>query len=276
MNTDKKTEMIWWIAKHRRLMYALGFICMVILDAYLMSFNIPVWLVFVIVCVPWVCYCRYVDSCPQRAQVDSLRELSLWCDPNPLLRDTDNLLDYKHGPVNRAIVSLNHSLAWRELGEYGKAYEQMIALKKKMSKRMNVLVKFTLLNNLADACTMLGRYDEAEHYYENLLEMYRNMPEKKRNAYNEQSVREAKADHFYRQGEYGQVLELLASVKPYNLKEEVSVSLLQAKAYLKLGDMEKAREKLDYVIKKGNKLYAVTEAKQLMETIHNGAESEER
>ncbi|MBQ4562965.1 MAG: hypothetical protein IJA58_00630, partial [Lachnospiraceae bacterium] len=62
----------------------------------------------------------------------------------------------------------------------------------------------------------------------------------------------------------------------YNLKEEVSVSLLQAKAYLKLGDMEKAREKLDYVIKKGNKLYAVTEAKQLMETIHNGAESEER
>lgn len=112
---------------------------------------------------------------------------------------------------------------------------------------------------------MLNRYEEAEQYYEKLVELYQKLPEKKRGDYSEQAMLEAKADHFYRQQEYHQVVDLLGSVKTRHLCEEIDVCLLQAKAYLQLGEVEIARKKLEFVIEKGNKLYAVTEAKQLME-----------
>jgi FimV-like protein len=45
---------------------------------------------------------------------------------------------------------------------------------------------------------------------------------------------------------------------------EVDVARIYAKAYLALGKPEFARENLQFVIENGNKLYAVTEAKELL------------
>ena len=39
--------------------------------------------------------------------------------------------------------------------------------------------------------------------------------------------------------------------------------------YIKQKEYDKAKEKLEYVIANGNKLYAVTEAKELLETLNN-------
>ena len=59
-------------------------------------------------------------------------------------------------------------------------------------------------------------------------------------------------------------MELLSTVKPKNLLGEVDLHMQLAQNYLALGEKDLARENLQFVIEKGNKLYAVTEAKELL------------
>ena len=65
------------------------------------------------------------------------------------------------------------------------------------------------------------------------------------------------------------LLAVICSLKVSNspLRHKVSVAFVCAKAYLKLGEREKAREKLNYVLVYGNRLHIVGCAKQLLEEI---------
>ena len=49
--------------------------------------------------------------------------------------------------------------------------------------------------------------------------------------------------------------------------ENVCASMVYAKAYIGLGETDKAKEKLNFILENGNKLYMVEQAKKMLEGI---------
>ncbi len=62
-------------------------------------------------------------------------------------------------------------------------------------------------------------------------------------------------------------LDILQKSDGFTKTSKISKALWCAKIYLKMGNMQRATDNLKYVIYNGNKLYDVTEAKELLTTI---------
>lgn len=213
----------------------------------------------------WARSVRSIPLTPFVRMQEPLYILNDSCDPNPLLQETEQLLSGSNTLRMEQMILINHCVALCNLGRYQQAYEILAEINLDRSTGMSPINKLVCCNNLADICTRMNKYDEANNWYAKMMQIYADLPDNKWRRKLESLVLSAKADDLFRAGQYREAVELLDTIRAKCLCDEVSHALLYAKACLKLGDRETAGEKLRFVIEKGNRLYSVTEAKKLME-----------
>lgn len=260
------SKLYHWIAKHQSLSFLLfaGIPC-VLCSLLLLWLGSPVWTVQLLdVLLIFVIY-RFTALCPYQLLRKAQAELENRCDPYPLLQETDTLLSYPHKNGIELNLLIDRNVALSALGDHRKVYENLTAFDIDQYN-LSPSAQFVFYNNLLACCADLGMSDQVEQLIAKTMQLYNEIENKKQKQRLEHTVWSIKvSEHMLRQ-EYTLALKILTGMKPTSLRMEVEDALLCAKVYLALDETERAKEKLRFVIEHGNKLYSVTEARQLLES----------
>lgn len=205
-----------------------------------------------------------VNYCSAGFLNKALKILHEQCDPYPFLGETREQLTYRNRPQMELVLKINHAMALRYAGEYQRSWEILHNIHIDKSAAISPSMKAVYYNNLTDILTCLGRYDEAEIWYRKTVQIINDLP--KRSGAKLYNVRDgAIAEHFYRIGEYQTALERHRALERKNTISMVEGALFRAKCHIALAENEAAREDLEYVMKYGNKLHCVAEAREMLE-----------
>lgn len=207
----------------------------------------------------------FVESASDKLLKTAAKALNNSCDPTVLLNETEEQLKHvKRGITNQLIV-LNHTVALGYMGEYSKAFEILSSFdtdKYKLISPYRAYIKMIHSNNMADTCDELGDFESASAWHKKTLNAA-----KKLGMSNSSEIILANASEALRKKEYGSALKILEGLKKKNMLENVCASMVYAKAYIGLGETGKAKEKLNFILENGNKLYMVEQAKKMLEGI---------
>lgn len=265
-------DFIKWIAKNRRFSrwIMLG---VILLFVYLLKLlGVPVWvLVTLYIGLMLLSFVIIETYPPLIVQSKAVETYFNDCDPFPLLKLSRELLSSKISPSAKFPVTLNYCVALRGIGEYQKAFDCLMELNIDALPEGANGVKFICYNNLGDTCMMLENFPEASSYYHKALEIFPLILNEQEKDHLMQIHNGIQADLCYINKDYKRSSEFLEAIESNQKESLVSYALANAKNYIKLGNFEKATEKLEFVIANGNKLFAVVEAKKLMDLIKNEA-----
>ena len=207
------------------------------------------------------------DSCLMRLTKKPLSDFDDACDPYPLLEETEKLLACNLKGNMEQVTQINRLAALSVLGKYDVVYDTLMSLNIDKYSGCLPMNKVVYYHNLASACDDLGRHDEASAWRSKMNTIYNDMPENRMKKSVSTFVLNSRAEELFYSGRYQEALEMRNSKGNQKLRYQVADAFAIAKIYIKLGDKEKARENLEFVIKNGNKLYVVTEAKELMKEL---------
>lgn len=222
--------------------------------------SLPV-LPTILIVPPLVILVILISAAPIFVMKEPAQALQNGCDPYPLLQETEALLSYKLSRQIRPIMLINYSTGLRNAGQYQAALDTMLSIKIDKRNSLSPVNMILYYLNLTDICTQMQRYDDAAVWYERLMKTYNDLPENNVKKQMASLLLPAQAEQHLQSGQPSLALAVLESYRPTCLSMEVDVARIYAKAYLALGKPEFAREHLQFIIKNGNKLYAVTEAK---------------
>lgn len=225
--------------------------------------SLPV-LPTILIVPPLVILVILISAAPIAVMKEPAQALQNDCDPYPLLQETEALLSYKLSRQIRPIMLINYSTGLRNAGQYQAALDTMLSIKIDKRNSLSPVNMILYYLNLTDICIQMQRYDEAVVWYEKLLKTYNDLPENNVKKQMASLLLPAQAEQHLQSGQPSLALAILDSYRPTCRSMEVDVARIYAKAYLALEKPEFARENLQLVIEKGNKLYAVTEAKELL------------
>lgn len=263
------TKFYHWVAKHKLLAFVLLSVAMcAVYSLFFYWWSMPLWAILLFDGFLLLVNYAFVSSCPLKLVQKALLELNNNCDPYPLLEETEKLLSYKNAKTAEQNLLIDRCVALRDAGEYQKVYDTLSAIN--IDKYAGTLpaVKYVYYNNLMDVCQLLEKTEQAELLYAKATMLYGDIKNKKQRKALEPTALCAQASDCFRRQDYARTVQILSEMKPANAKMDVDNTLLCAKAYLKLGEPERAKAKLLYVIGRGNKLYCVTEARRLLDTCY--------
>lgn len=254
-----------WMAKSPRLaMLVFGFpLCIVLSLLLVLAFDTPIW--GIVLLDIFILVISYTNALFYR-QVFMKEAIDLFdntCDPEPLLKETELQLSYG---IKNPALTINRALAHRAMGEYEKNLELLKTVDGSRLSGMPI-VQSVYYNNLADAYDALGRYDAAEIWFEQCLKATERIKNVKLKEQAEKIVTLSSVKSYIRKQEYDKALETMRCVRAENLRMTVTLAMNYGEAYAALGEYQKARENLQYVILNGGKCYVVEEAKKLMSTL---------
>lgn len=254
-----------WVAKHQSLSFLLFsiFFC-TLCSLFLFWLGAPVWVIQLLDVLLFLAIYRYTVICPLKLLRKARAELEDRCDPYPLLQEAETLLSYPHKKGMELSMLIDRGVALCMLGDHQAVYELLTAIDIDQYTQAPA-AQFVYYNNLLGCCFDLEKYEQAEQLISKTMQLYADIEDEKQKHDLEHAVYSIKvSEHMLRQ-EYTLAIEILNGMKPTSLRSEVDDALLCAKAYLALGETERAKEKLRFVAARGNKLYCVTEARQLLE-----------
>jgi len=191
------------------------------------------------------------------------------CDPFGYIdiyrRIIDELVKTKRPPA-LSVYKLNLSAGLIAAGSYAEAYEILGNFKYFKNNRIGRLSNVVRYNNLCSACLKLGRTDEAKYYLDCLAGSVAALSPFYRDKYMkyvdlaQYGINIAKsifdnAENFYNEAFY----------KAVNDYERAGSKFCLGKIYLHFGDTARAKEAFEYVVKHGNKLHIVEEAKERLD-----------
>ncbi len=254
------------LLKHKLIsMIAIALVLCAAISPFLWNIEAGVWLhaiFYMFFAVLAVCF---VESASDKLLKAAAKALHDNCDPTVLLRETEQQLEYEKRGITNQLVLLNHTVALGYMGEYSKAFEILSSFdadKYKFISPYRAYIKMIHSNNMADTCDELGDFESASAWHKKTLDAA-----KKLGMLKSSEIILAKASEALRKKDYGAVLKALEGFKEKNMLEKICASMVYAKAYIGLGEIEKAKEKLSFIIENGNKLYTVEQAKKMLEGI---------
>ncbi|MBE6626826.1 MAG: tetratricopeptide repeat protein [Ruminococcaceae bacterium] len=203
------------------------------------------------------------------SRADSIRNHK--CDPEPLLEEVNLQLEFfKNTKYEQRLLNARGAVL-NAMGEYEKSYEISLSVLKANLKDNNHTHNVIFYGNVSSSLYKLGRYEEAHEYYSKATEEYEKIKKPEEKYYHKSYIDSFRVTDLMSKGCYREALNLIESLdKEESLSAEIVWGALKsARCYIGLGEYDKAREKLEYVIANGNKLYAVTEAKELLGTLNN-------
>jgi len=257
-----------WMAKHRWLAIVLGSLLLCgVYTGLCLDTDTPIWLVILLNLVLIFCTYATVDNAPLYLLKNSIAELDHNCNPVPLGLELEKLLTYKNSEVTQQSLLMNYTLALDCIGNYEKSYEILSSINIDKSAKTLPGNKIVYYNNRMEQCMHLEKYEEACVWYLKASQMYADMKKSKHKEILKNTVQEAEAVYYFCKKEYEKAAHILDASVPRCLRAKVEDAYLYAKICLALGDEDKAREKLTFVIQNGNKLHYVEEAKKILERL---------
>ena len=114
----------------------------------------------------------YTVWCQDKVMKKASNENDTFCDPYPLLNDTEMLLNSGVKGMMKQVAQINHCVALRCTGQYEKTYEILKGINIDKEAGIIPLNKAVYYNNLTDICTLIGKYDEADVWNGKLMQIY--------------------------------------------------------------------------------------------------------
>lgn len=257
-----------WVAAHKRLAWVLyGLTVCIGYTILLVWLKAPVWLIVLCNLLLLLLDYVWVQSCPMTLLRQAEKAWSECGDPEPLMQETTWQLSLDISEYHRQVLLVDQGVARRALGEYEKTYDILKAINIDKCAEATLPLKVIYYNNLADICMLTNRIDEVKIWHEKMTLLYQDLPPKIKQRM-EPILCNARATERYSAQDYAETIRLLDELpRPEEISAAVDRMLLYAKACIALGDIETAKQKLNWVIFNGNKLYAVQEARNLLATL---------
>ena len=197
-----------------------------------------------------------------------IAEFNNKCDPYPLIEESEKHLNAHYSVLDKFILLVNYSAALKASGQYQKALDILLSIDIEAdSMKKFQHLKAAYYYRLMELCEFLNKGAQADFAYSKFLELIPQIKKEKFKKSLEIEIVLGKVLDAYRKGDYQTVVETLESSVLNVFSSQITSSLTCAKAYLKLGETEKAKEKLEYVIENGNKLHCVTEAREMLSNL---------
>ena len=267
MNMEKRNR---WIAKNALAVYrwSVGLAIWIAIEV-IISFYGPWNLIVLLLLLGWIFLSgRFIlgrSSALLKVPTDILMNT---CDPYPYLEEAEIQRNY---PGNRSmklgrITTL--AMALREVGEYDRMEELLTATPEETVRRAHPVNQVVYYSLVASIYTRRKNTQELELWHNKLLSAYQKIKLQKHKAWVEATMVSHHIAYHYARQEYAQGLQLLENFPVQPLRNKVVQAYSLAKFRLALNEKEKAAEHLEFVIRNGNKLYIVTEAKELLAKIN--------
>lgn len=197
-----------------------------------------------------------------------LKVLKEQCDPYPFLEEVREQQCYPGTEALKQMRTIDYAMVLRSIGEYDQAFALLSTTNIDKYAGTQPAVKAIYYNNLMDLCMLMGKHQEAVIWYDKLLLIFHDMKPGKQKDRLHHLVDTNRAMYHFCKGEWEQALQALGTAKIENLNDRIENAMMYARVYLALGETEKAIKPLQFVAENGNKLYFVTEAKELLAKIN--------
>lgn len=189
------------------------------------------------------------------------------CDPYPFIREVETMRTYSLSQTGKQQMDMNLAMGLQMIGEYEKAYALLSGIN--IDKyRMGPGNRTVYYNNRMDLCAWMGKYQEANIWYEKAVQLFHTLKPGKIKDSLAHVVVSNRTLNYFCNGEYDRVLQELGKANPRSLCDRVENAMLFARTYLALGETENAVKALRFVADNGNKLYFAAEAKALLVKIN--------
>ncbi|MBR5273351.1 MAG: hypothetical protein IKU25_08200 [Clostridia bacterium] len=263
-----------WILKHFILAIVLVILISIALYVFIsLRFDISDGIIHTLFFIFLMASLFYISMLPTFMTKKPINELLKKGDPEPLLHITSEMLTCKLHKSIELSIKINYCTALRENGRLREAHDALRAIViDKMAltvPQINFVsqMKFIYYNNLYDICNLLGDDKQANFWLVKALQEYDSMSENQIKKSLRPSYFLLTADKHLRNDDYAQALDAVNQVVALHLPTEMSVALTRAQIYIRINKIDEAKKYLNTVIEKGNKLYCVTIAKNMLAEI---------
>ncbi len=254
-----------WIAKHRTaaivLFYVfilIPFVCfLVFTDTHvILTYILSFFVIFFGIILINLSYSFLIKK--------PLEDLSKF-EPLPLYEETKFLLSCKRAPKNiRLIITLNHAVSLREMGDYGRSLELLRSIDIDADPAVATIYKLIYNNNLGDLCELTEQYEEADYRYSRAKTLYSQMKEGKAKASAAYIIDASQIYEWFRSGEYRKITEKTDNNTYTDIRLKVSAAFDSARAHIMLGETECAKEKLAFVIEHAKNTCLAIESRRIL------------
>lgn len=189
------------------------------------------------------------------------------CDPYPLYDIASYLVDHKILGWNLHVqMIMNKCVALNGMGRYAESLEILKSITDKDLNAITHLAKATYYNNMMSTYIYLNDVENAELWLANTNLEFDNLRNSKKLKL-ENALKMNTAEIYLLKGNYNRVGEIIGDIKPQHLASDLEFRLLRAKYNIHMDKLSEARSDLEYIVAKGNKLYIVEKAKNLLAEI---------
>lgn len=198
-----------------------------------------------------------------------VKVLNRECDPLPLLEVTSFLLTCRLSPAHRMVTAMNQAVALRDTGAYEEALKVMKSIDLNKPRRIPAMAKFVYFHNLAEFLDNAGHREEADAIHARALEFWDTIPQRRKTPVLHNTIRFARASSFCRHGTFPQAVEILQDMECIDPRQQVERGMVLARCAIALGQYQRAREWLTYVITHGNRLHIADQARSMLKNLEN-------
>lgn len=282
MKKSFMTKVNLWISHHEFLATAILTAIFSGIYVYLFNFEENVWFVEVLGCV-FICFLCHRFAVSRKYLIHNIAQVKSYktCDPGYLHDACIDQLKHTKNPVVIEFFENSLGICYLDMGEYQKAYDifsshtiDITVTNIKSSMKLNY--NSVAYNNASCAAEGLKRYDEARELLAKAEACYDLIKNHEIKYGISEHLKKIEPSKLRLKGEYRKAVELYLDRESLftSPREKVFYNLNVAECYIKLGEPENSRPYLEYVIANGNKLYAVTEAKEMLEQINANGSNE--
>lgn len=191
----------------------------------------------------------------------------LWnfCDPYPMLQEMSEQLSYVKSKKYKTLLLINKAVAIGKTGDF----ETNLKILKDINieeQGFSLIFKAIYFNNLADAYISVKDFENAKKYLEMTEQIIPQLKNEKNRHILKRSYNLNLVSLKISEGDFESAITIINSTNDINESKHLIVekSLLWAQIYIGAKRFNEADRCLKYVINNGNRLYAVTEAYNLM------------
>ena len=257
-----------FVAKHVLAVYfaivALIFALYIIVHPYLGQNQ---WIAIILVYVGIFLASRWTGT----RHIALLKEpMRLWdeqCDPYPFLEEIRGHRNFAGVKILKQLRLINEGSAMMALGDFNNAYYLLLPLQESVgkSKRKDLQTRYYM--TVAQLCMAMDRIPEAEIWHEKMMNAYHLIKPETRKKIFVEAMPFYYARYYHSKQEYTQALQMLIGQEPKTLNDRVALAMHYGRNYYALGQWDKAKDPLTFVAEYGNKLYAATQARQMLAEI---------
>lgn len=257
-----------WIAAHpglSKFLIALfvTFFGMVTMHPDIVPFGIRYLVIFLMLFYGYL----FVNTIADKLMKQPLEILEQQCDPYPFLEEMELQQSRCKDNFQGQLTRINYAMALVQTGQNEKAVEVLESINIDRFPSISPFVKFVYYNNLCDVMTRLERFSEANIWYEKSRMIYQDLPDNKMKRSMDRTAKMNEIEHLYREGDYQLALRKLSWLPCNTPRSVMDGALLAARCNFALGEYDKAREKLEYVVANANRLASARDASELLEKL---------